>query len=71
MIYPDIRKETKVLSKLLFDFDKGDVIFQTSGGMGMDYDGNLMLRVSENMVMDMDSGEMHITSSWKNDEFDE
>lgn len=59
------------MSKLLFDFDKGDVIFQTSGSMGMDYDGNLMLRVTENMVMDMDSGEMHITSSWKNDEFDE
>ena len=71
MKYPDIIKEVKALSKLLFDFDDGDIIFQTSGGMGMDYDGNLMLRVTEHMAMDVDSGEIHITSSWKNDEFDE
>ena len=59
------------MSKLLFDFDDGDIIFQTSGSMGMDYDGNLMLQVSENMAMDMDSGELHITSSWRSGEDDE
>lgn len=33
-----------------------------------DSDGNMMMRMSDNMAMDMDSGELHLTSSWDDDD---
>lgn len=56
------------MSGLIMDFDNGDLIIQTSENTGMDSDGHMMLRMTDNMAMDMDSGELHFTSSWKNDE---
>ena len=32
--------------------------------MAMDSNGNMMMRMSDNMAMDMDSGDIHIVSSW-------
>ena len=40
--------------------------------MAMDSDGDLLMRMSDNMAMDMDSGDVHIISSWKdNDDEDD
>ncbi len=50
--------------KQIFDFDDGDFIFSVAGNMGFDSDGNMMMRMSDNMTMDMDSGELHFVSSW-------
>jgi hypothetical protein len=33
-----------------------------SDDMGMDSDGDMMMRVGDNMAMDMDSGELHFVS---------
>lgn len=52
------------MSKQILDFDDGDLIFTTSGNIGFDSDGNMMLKMSDNMAMDMDSGEIHFVSSW-------
>ena len=38
--------------------------------LDVDSDGNYMMRMSDNMAMDMESGELHITSSWGDDEDD-
>ena len=38
--------------------------------MGLDSDGNIMMRMSDNMAMDMDSGELHFVSSWDEDKDD-
>ena len=38
-----------------------------SDDMGMDSDGNMMMRVGDNMAMDMDSGELHMVSGWDDD----
>ena len=35
-----------------------------SDDMGMDSDGDMMMRVGDNMAMDMDSGELHMVSGW-------
>lgn len=56
------------MSKQLWDFDDGDLIFTTSGNIGFDSDGNMMLKMSDNMAMDMDSGEIHFVSSWDEEE---
>lgn len=55
---------------LFFDYVDGDFIYPLSDGMAMDSGGNLMMRISGNMVMDMDSGNLHMTSSWTSDDED-
>jgi hypothetical protein len=39
--------------------------------MAMDSDGNMMMRMGDNMAMDMDSGDIHFISSWSADEEDD
>ena len=34
-------------------------------------DGDFACSISDNMAMDMDSGELHIISGWSNDEDDD
>lgn len=45
----------------IFDYDDGDFIYQTSGNMGIDSDGDLHMRIGDNMSMDMDTGELTST----------
>lgn len=52
------------MTKPIFDLNDSDFIFFTSDTMGMDSDGNMM-RISDNMAMDMDSGELYMDSLWK------
>lgn len=47
----------------IFDFDDGDIIMG-SGNTRFDSDGHMMMRMSDNMAMDMDSGELHLVSGW-------
>ena len=46
----------------IFDYDDGNFIYQTSGNMGIDSDGDLHMRMGDNMSMDMDTGELHFNS---------
>lgn len=39
--------------------------------MAMDSDGNFLMRMGDNMVIDMDAGEVHMISGWPNDESDD
>lgn len=52
----------------IFDFDDGDFIFPLSkeSNIGIDSNGDLHMRMGSNMSMDMDSGDLHITSGWNN-----
>ncbi|MBE6116719.1 MAG: hypothetical protein E7187_07875 [Erysipelotrichaceae bacterium] len=54
-----------------FDYTDGDFILNTSGSLGFDTDGHMMMRMSDNMAMDMEDGEIHFISSWSDDEDDE
>ncbi|MBD5520287.1 MAG: hypothetical protein HDR03_03555 [Lachnospiraceae bacterium] len=60
------------MGKTFFDYDNDDFGFAISDSMGMDSNGNMMMRMSDNMAMDMDSGEIHMISSWseEDDEMD-
>ena len=53
---------------MFFDVFKGKFGFKISDTMGMDSDGNMMMRVGDNMAMDMNSGEMHMVSGWDDDD---
>ena len=56
------------MSKLFFDYDDGDFGFTISDNMAVDSNEDMMMRLSDNMALDMDSGDIHFTSSWNNDD---
>ena len=43
-------------------------LLSISDNMAMDSDGDLMMRMGNNMAMDMDTGDIHMISSWPNDD---
>ena len=59
------------MGKQFYDFEDGDFAYSISDDMAIDTDGDLMLRTGDNMAMDMDSGDLHIISSWSDDGDDE
>ena len=56
------------MSDPIFDIDNWEPMFKISKDMAVDSKGNFSMRVGDNMVMDMDSGEMHFTTSWDSDD---
>lgn len=54
----------------IFDYDDGNFIYPTSDTMGIDSDGNLHLRMGDNMSMNMETGELHFNSGWADDNDD-
>lgn len=52
------------MSDPIFDLDNWKPMFKISKDMAVDSDGNFSILMGENMAMDMDSGEMHFTTSW-------
>ena len=59
------------MGKHFFDFEDGDFAFSISdnmANMAMDSDGDLMMRMGNNMAMDMDTGDIHMISPWPNDD---
>ena len=59
------------MGKHFFDYDYGDFSYSISDNMSIDSDGDLLIRMGDNMAMDMDSGELHIISGWSNEEDDD
>ena len=57
------------MGRFIFDLDDGDMI-RTSGDIGFDEDGDMVMRISDDMAMDMDTGEMHIVSGWDDEDDD-
>ena len=57
------------MGKLFFDFNDDDFAMSVSDNMAIDSKGNLNVRMSDNMAMDMETGEVHLISGWnKKDE---
>lgn len=59
------------MGKPFFDYEDGDFTYSISDNMAIDSDGNLLMRMGDNIAMNMDSGEQHIISGWSNDEDDD
>ena len=57
--------------KHFFDYEAGDFAYSISYNMAIDSDGDLLMRMGDNMAMDMDSGELHIISGWHNEDDDD
>ena len=60
------------MSEPIFNVDNWDPLFPISDDMAVDSKGRFKVRISDNMAMDMDTGEMHFTTHWAEaDESDE
>ena len=59
------------MSKHFFDFEDGDFTHTISDNMAIDSDCDLLMSLGDNMAMDMDNGDIHIISSWSNDDEDD
>lgn len=51
-----------------FDYDDVDFAMSISDSMAMDSDGSIMMRMGDHMAMDMDTGDIHMISSWPDDD---
>lgn len=56
------------MSDPIFDLDSWDPMFKVSDDVAVDFEGRFSMRVGDNMAMDMDSGEVHFTTSWDSDD---
>ena len=63
-----IKLEVHGMSKYIFDYDDGDFAMSISDSMAMDSDGDLMMRMGDHMAMDMDTSDIHMISSWSDDD---
>ena len=59
------------MDKHFFDYEDDDFACSISDNIAIDSDGDLLIRMGDDMAMDMDSGELHIISGWYNDEDDD
>ncbi len=50
----------------VFDYDSGNFIYQSSENTGVDTEGHFHMMLGDYMSMDLDSGDIHINSGWKN-----
>ncbi len=55
----------------IIDINDGSLIFPTSDNMGIDSDGDLHVRVGDNLSMDMDTGDLHFSFGWNNNDDDD
>ena len=51
-----------------FDYEDGDFAIPILDNMAIDSDGNLLMKLGENMAVDVESGNVHLTSSWNNED---
>lgn len=56
------------MDKYFFDYEDVDFARSISDNMAIDSDGDLLIRMGDNIAMDIDSGELLIISGWSNDE---
>lgn len=58
------------MSRNFFDYDDGDFAHTISDNLAIDSDGDLLMRMDNNMAMDMETGDLHFISGWFDDEDD-
>lgn len=59
------------MGKHFFDYEDGNFAHLISDNMAIDSNGDLLMRMGDNMAMDMDSGEIHIISGWSSNDDDD
>lgn len=53
--------------KHLFDFDNGKILVNLDGQTAIDDKGNIFMRVSDDLAVDLRTENLHFTSGWDSD----
>lgn len=56
------------MGKYFWDYEDGNFVHAISDNMAVDSDGDMLMRMGDNMTMDMESGDLHFTSDWSVDD---
>ena len=56
------------MPKPIWDFEDGDFIMDMGGDMGLDSDGNMMIKIGSDIAMDIETGDLHIVSGWDDED---
>ena len=56
------------MGKHFFDYEDGDFAHIFSDNMAIDSDGDMLMRMGDNIAMDMETGDLHFISGWSNDD---
>ena len=59
------------MKPIILDSEDMQLIQSINDTMGINMDGELFLKIGDNMALDMDSGEMHFTFGWPNSDDDD
>lgn len=54
----------------IWDMEDGDFLFKSGRNTAVDSEGNWMMRMSDHMAMDMQTGEIHMTIGWEDEDED-
>lgn len=52
----------------IFDLDDDDFVFPLSNDMAMNSNDDLMIRLGDNMALDLESGDLHMVMGWDDEE---
>ena len=55
------------VSKWIYDFDDNELLHTLDDGTAIDKDGNVHMRVSEDLSVDLETNELHYTPGWEAD----
>lgn len=55
------------IMKPIIDYDANKLLYPIFKSMAIDSDGNKYMRLSEHMAMDVNTGKIHVISSWPKD----
>ena len=56
------------MNKKFFDYNDSDFANIISNNMAIDSNGNMLMRMSDNMAMDRETGDVHFISGWSDEE---
>lgn len=58
------------MGKNFFDYNVGDFVHTISDNMAINADGDMLMRVGNNMAMDIETRDIHFISEWSDDDDD-
>lgn len=56
------------MGKHFFDYENGDFAYAISDNMAIGSDGDMLMRMGDSVVMDMEAGDLHFISDWPDDD---
>lgn len=56
------------MSKGFFDYEDGDFVYTVSGNTAFNSNGDMLMRMSESTVLNVNTGDIHIISGWHNND---